>query len=55
MSGVARPEIETQAPESPAYQAKGYAAKSATSSLGPFSVPRRELKYRFVIDMASLR
>ena len=44
MSGVATPVVETQAPESPAYKAKSYAAKSATSGLAPFSVPRRELR-----------
>ncbi len=30
-------------PESPAFQAKAYAAKSATSGLSPFSIPRRNL------------
>ena len=44
MSGVATPVIETQAPEAPAYHAKGYAANSATSGLANFSVPRRELR-----------
>ena len=44
MSGVATPEVETQTPQSPAYKAKGYAAKSATSGLATFSVPRRELR-----------
>ena len=44
MSGVATPEVGTQAPESAAYHAKAYAAKSATSGLTNFSVPRRELR-----------
>jgi len=44
MSGVAIPVVETQAPESPAYKAKAYAAKSATSGMATFSVPRRELR-----------
>ena len=33
MSGVATPEVETQAPETPAYKAKGYAAKPIRSSI----------------------
>src|SRR5712672_881239 len=44
MSGLAIPAVETQAPETPAYKAKAYAAKSATSGLAPFSVPRRNLR-----------
>ena len=44
MSGVATPVVEAQAPETPAYKAKAYAAKSATSGLATFSVPRRELR-----------
>src|SRR5947209_1463128 len=44
MSGVATPVVETQAPETPAYKAKGYAAKSATTGLATLSIPRRELR-----------
>src|SRR6266849_2247258 len=44
MSGVATPVVEAQAAESPAYNAKAYAAKSATSGLATFSVPRRDLR-----------
>ena len=44
MSGVAIPVAENQTHEAAAYKAKAYAAKSATSSLAPFSVPRRELR-----------
>ena len=44
MSGIAIPVAEPQAPESAAYKAKAYAAKSATSGLAPFSVPRRDLR-----------
>src|SRR5258708_13426630 len=44
MSGVAIPTAEAQALESPAYNAKAYAAKSATSGLASFSVPRRDLR-----------
>ncbi|HBY35581.1 MAG TPA: zinc-binding dehydrogenase [Delftia acidovorans] len=44
MSGVATPVVEAQAPESPAYNAKAYAAKNATSGLATFSVPRRDLR-----------
>src|SRR5713226_9537040 len=44
MSGIAIPTAEAQAPESPAYNAKAYAAKSATSGLASFSVPRRDLR-----------
>jgi len=44
MSGVAIPVAENQTHEAAAYNAKAYAAQSATSSLAPFSVPRRELR-----------
>src|SRR3981189_3569892 len=44
MSVTATPTAEAQTVESPAYHAKGYAAKSATSGLAPFSVPRRNLR-----------
>ena len=44
MSGVAIPVAENQNHEAAAYKAKAYAAQSATSSLAPFSVPRRELR-----------
>src|SRR5947209_14712643 len=44
MSVTATPTAEAQALESPAYHAKGYAARSATSGLAPFSVPRRDLR-----------
>jgi len=44
MSGVAIPVAENQTHEAAAYKAKAYAAQSATSSLAPFSVPRRELR-----------
>src|SRR5207245_4012007 len=44
MSGLATQVVEAQAPETPAYKAKAYAAKSATSGLAPFSVPRRDLR-----------
>ncbi len=43
MSVTATPTAEPQTLESPAYHAKGYAARSATSGLAPFSVPRRDL------------
>lgn len=32
----------------------GFAAQSATDALAPFRFERRDVKYRFVIDMASL-
>src|SRR6266403_3256332 len=44
MSVTAIPTAEPQALESPAYNAKAYAARSATSGLAPFSVPRRNLR-----------
>ena len=44
MSGIAIPTAEAQAPESPAYNAKAYAARSATAGLASFSVPRRDLR-----------
>src|SRR5579872_4835193 len=36
--------VENQPFEQPAYKAKAYAAKSATSGMASFSIPRRELK-----------
>ena len=45
MSEVALPTAsETKAPESPAYKAKAFAAKSPTSELASFSIPRRDLR-----------
>jgi uncharacterized zinc-type alcohol dehydrogenase-like protein len=45
MSEVALPTApETKSPESPAYQAKAFAAKSPTSGLASFSIPRRDLR-----------
>src|SRR5437016_4411880 len=44
MSVTATPTAEPQTLESPAYHAKGYAARSATSGLAPFSGPRRDLR-----------
>jgi uncharacterized zinc-type alcohol dehydrogenase-like protein len=44
MSGVAIPTAEPQTLESPAYNAKAYAARNATSGLAQFQVPRRDLR-----------
>jgi len=45
MSEVALPTApETKSPESPAYHAKAFAAKSPTSGLASFSIPRRDLR-----------
>ena len=44
MSVVETPLSDLQNSQSPAYKAKGYAAKNATAGLAPFSVPRRDLR-----------